>query len=137
ITDNRQYQVAGVVGDTRFLISRPPETIMYFPMSSGDLNGAALVVRSRQDVTQLALPIQKLVYQLDAELPVSDILTIDQIVGKSTVDARFNSAVLLGFSVLSLVLAGVGLFGVLSYLVTLRTTEIGIRIALGAGREEV
>jgi len=62
---------------------------------------------------------------------------MDQIIGKSTLDSSFDATLLLAFSVLSLVLAVVGLFGVLSYIVAQRTAEIGIRIALGAQRERV
>jgi ABC-type antimicrobial peptide transport system permease subunit len=62
---------------------------------------------------------------------------MEQIIGKSTLDASFNATLLLAFAVLSLVLAAVGLFGVLSYIVGQRTPEIGIRVAIGAQRSEV
>ena len=133
----KSYEIIGVVGDTRFLVAKPPEPMMYFPLYKGIESGATLAVRGIRDAASFALPIQELVQQLDPELPVSDILTMDQMIGKSTLDASFDAMLVLAFAVLSLVLAAVGLFGVLSYIIAQRTSEIGIRIALGAQRENV
>jgi putative ABC transport system permease protein len=133
----RPFKIVGIVGDTRFEIAEPSQPIFYFPLSSGTREEATLAIRSTHDVTSLALSVQEVVQQLDAELPVSDILTMDQLIGKSTLDASFNATLLLAFAAFSLVLAAVGLFGVLSYIVGQRTSEIGIRIAVGAQPSEV
>ncbi|PYT77184.1 MAG: ABC transporter permease [Acidobacteria bacterium] len=137
----RPFQIVGVVGDTRFTIAEAARPMMYFPIYTslyGNVpNEATLAIRSSRDVTSFAVPGQKLVEQLDPELAVSDVLTMDQLIGKSTLDASFDATLLLAFAVLSLLLASVGLFGVLSYIVAQRTPEIGIRLALGAQRGQL
>ena len=133
----RPHKIVGVVGDTRYEIAEPSQPMMYFPFYSGTESAATLAIRSTRDVISLALPTQEIVQQLDPELPVSDVLTMDQIIGRSTIDASFNATLLLAFAGLSLLLAAVGLFGVLSYIVAQRTTEIGVRVAIGAQRGEV
>jgi putative ABC transport system permease protein len=130
--------IVGIVGDIRYSIGEAPRPVQYFPLDAGIEAVGTLVIRSsRQDPEQFALPVQRIVSEMDPDLPVSDILTMSQLVGKSTVNQSFNATLLVAFATLSLVLAAVGLFGVMSYIAAQRTTEIGIRIALGAARGQV
>ncbi len=130
-------EVVGIVGDTRSVIGEKPLPMMYFPLDAGVETVGTLVVRSSHDVEQYALTVERIVAEMDSDLPVSDVLTMNQLLGKSTLDQSFNTTLLVAFATLSLVLAAVGLFGVMSYIAAQRTTEIGIRIALGAKREHV
>jgi predicted permease len=129
--------IVGIVGDTRYAIGETPRPVQYYPLDAGVENVGTLVLRSRRDLEQFALPVQRMVAEMDRDLPVSDVLTMNQLLGKSTLDQGFNTALLVAFATVSLVLAAVGLFGVMSYIATQRTTEIGIRVALGAKRKQV
>lgn len=134
-------EVVGIVGDTRSVIGEEPQPTMYFPLDAGIETVGTLVLRSNHarnhDMVQYALPVQRIIAQMDSDLPVSDVFTMNQLLAMDTFDQSFNAKLITAFASLSLLLAAVGLFGVMSYIAGQRTTEIGIRIALGAKRNQV
>ena len=136
---NPRFEVVGVVGDVLSNLDSPPEPTMYLPLNSGRLEYGSLVAMtdSGHDVSALALPLQQQIATMDPNLAVSDVMTMDERIGNSTEPAEFDALLVLLFAVLGLILAAVGLYGLLSCLVTERTNEIGIRLALGAQRFEV
>jgi predicted permease len=130
------WEIVGVVGDILYQVGKEPKATIYFPILEGR-SGATLVVHTATDPLQFSVPLQKQIASLDPELPVSDVLTMNQIIGASLVNASLSATLVLAFAILSLILVSVGLYGVLSYLTTQRTSELGIRMALGAQRDQL
>jgi ABC-type antimicrobial peptide transport system permease subunit len=95
------------------------------------------VVRALQGADSLAIPVQRIVGQLDPDLPFADVMTLREAIDKSTINSQFDSVLVLAFALIALVLAAAGLHGVLAYMVAQRTAEFGIQIALGARRENI
>jgi len=131
------YEIVGVVGDTLYQVGKEPRPTMYFPILEGDQNGVMLAVRTESDPLQFSVPVQKQFASLDPELPVSNVLTMDEVIGESLDNASLSARLVLAFAILSLILASVGLYGVLSYLAKQRNIELGIRMALGAQRDQL
>jgi len=85
------HEIVGILGDTRYAIGEAPEPMQYYPLFAGDLNGGTLAVRADHDAEQLAFPVQQIIQNLDRDLPVSDVLTTNQLLGKSTLDQSFDA----------------------------------------------
>jgi predicted permease len=132
------YEIVGVAGDTLYQVGKQPKPTMYFPILEGAAGGGnMLAVHTGSDPLQFSVPVQRQIASLDPGLPVSDVRTMNQVIGESLINARLSATLVLAFAILSLLLASVGLYGVLSYLATQRTAELGIRMALGAQRDQL
>jgi putative ABC transport system permease protein len=96
-----------------------------------------LIVRTSLDPMQLATPIRRQLHSLDADLPFAEVSTMDEVMRGQTADRRYTTALLALFAAFGVMLAGIGVYGVVSYVVAHRTNEIGLRMALGAQRTDV